>query len=115
MPQPQKENIAELLDKCVLLNTYLSSYFLECKYINGFDIYYRIDCFEDKCKMYGYKFEPINNPYLQIKNSMFVNDLVLRNTEAGEKVQIERYSQYAEYNYIFTNLSKNLKKEANGK
>ena len=44
---PQKENIAELLDKCVLLNTYLSSYFLECEYISGFDIYYRVDCFDD--------------------------------------------------------------------
>ena len=112
---PQKEDSAELLDKCVLLNTYLSSYFMECGYINGFDIYYRIDCFEDKSKMYGCNFEPDNYAYSQTKNSMFVNDLVLRNTEAGEKVQIERYSQYAEYNYIFTNLSKNLKKEANGK
>lgn len=112
---PQKEDSAELLDKCVLLNTYLSSYFLECGYISGFDVYYRIDCFDDKSKMYSSKFESADNLYLQAKNSMFVNDLVLRNTEAGEKVQLERYSQYAEYNYIFTNLSKNLKKEANGK
>ena len=94
---------------------YLSSYFLECEYINGFDIYYRIDCFEDKAKMYGCNFEPDNYAYSQTKNSMFVNDLVLRNTEAGEKVQLERYSQYTEYNYIFANLAKNLKKEANGK
>ena len=111
----QKENIAELLDKCVLLNTYLFSYFLECEYINGFDIYYRIDCFEDKSKMYGYKLEPINNHYLQTKNSTFVNELVLINTDAGEKVQKQPYSEYTEYNYVFTNLSKNLKKEANGK
>jgi hypothetical protein len=112
---PQKEDIAELLDKCVLLNTYLSSYFLGCRHINGFDIYYRVVCFEDKSKMYGDNFEPDNYACSQTKNSMFVNDLVLRNTEAGEKVQLERYSPYAEYNYIFTNLSKNLKKEANGK
>ena len=112
---PQKENIAELLDKCVLLNTYLSSYFLECEYINGFDIYYRVDCFEDKSKMYGHNFEPVNYPYAQANNSMFVNELVLINTDAGEKAQIERYSEYAEYNYLFKNLSINLKKEANGK
>ena len=112
---PQKEDSAELLDKCVLLNTYLSSYFLECEYINGFDIYYRIDYFDDKSKMYSSKYELEDSCYLLSKNSLFVNDLVLRNTEAGEKVQLERYSQYAEYNYIFTNLSKNLKKEANGK
>ena len=112
---PQKEDSAELLDKCVLLNTYLSSYFLECGYINGFDIYYRIDCFEDKSKMYGYSFEPANYPYSQTKNTMFVNELVLINTDAGEKVEKQPYSEYTEYNYVFTNLSKNLIKEANGK
>ena len=112
---PQKENIAELLDKCVLLNTYLSSYFLECKYISGFDIYYRVVCFEDKSKMYGCNFEPDNYAYSQTKNSMFVNELVLINTDAGEKVEKQPYSKYTEYNYVFTNLSKNLKKEANGK
>ena len=112
---PQKENIAELLDKCVLLNTYLSSYFLECEYISGFDIYYRVDCFDDKSKMYGSNFESIDNLYLQPKNSMFVNELVLINTEAGEKVEKKPYTDYTEYNYVYTNLSKNLKKEASGK
>ena len=112
---PLKENTSALLDKCVLLNTYLSSYFLECEYINGFDIYYRIDSFDDKSKMYGSNFESVENRYIQAKNSMFVNELVLNNTDAGEKIQIEPYSEYAEYNYVFTNLSKNLKKEANGK
>lgn len=112
---PKKENISELLDKCVLLNTYLSSYFLECGCINGFDIYYRIDCFDDKSKMYGSNFELVDSLYSQPKNSMFVNELVLINTEAGEKVDKKPYLDYTEYNYVFTNLSKNLKKEANGK
>ena len=112
---PQKENIAELLDKCVLLNTYLSSYFLECEYISGFDIYYRIDYFEDKAKMYSSKLEPADSLHLQAKNALFVNDLVLINTDAGEKVEKQPYTEYVEYNYVFTNLSKNLKKEATGK
>ena len=112
---PQKENIAELLDKCVLLNTYLSSYFLECEYISGFDIYYRIDCFDEQSKMYGSNFESVDNLYQQTKNSMFVNELVLINTEAGEKVEKKPYTEYTEYNYVYTNLSKNLKKEASGK
>ena len=112
---PQKEDISELLDKCVLLNTYLSSYFLECGYISGFDIYYRVDCFDDKAKMYSSNFESVDNLLLQTKNSMFVNELVLINTDAGEKVEKKQYSQYTEYNYVFTNLSKNLKKEASGK
>ena len=43
----KKRTFSELLDKCVLLNTYFDfGIFLECEYINGFDIYYRIDCFE---------------------------------------------------------------------
>ena len=112
---PQKEDISELLDKCVLLNTYVSSYFLECGYISGFDIYYRVACFDDKAKMYSSNFESVDNLLLQTKNSMFVNELVLINSEAGEKVEKKQYSQYTEYNYVFTNLSKNLKKEASGK
>ena len=112
---PKRENMAELLDKCVLLNTYLSSYFLECGYISGFGIYYRIDYFDDKLKMYSSQSESANNSYLQAKNSMFVNELVLINTDAGEKVEKQPHSEYSEYNYVFTSLSKNLKKEANGK
>ena len=65
--------------------------------------------------MYGGKFEPVDSFYSQVKNSMFVNELVLINTDAGEKVEKQLYSEYTEYNYVFTNLSKNLKKEANGK
>jgi len=112
---PLKENMSALLDKCILLNTYLSSYFLKCKCIDGFDIYYRIDYFDDKSKMCKNDFSHAENRNSQAKNSMFVNDLVLINTEAGEKVEKKPYSDYTEYNYVFTNLSKNLKKEADGK
>lgn len=112
---PLQDDMSALLDKCILLNTYLSSYFLECEYIKGFDIYYRIDYFDDKSKMYGNNFESTNSLSSRAYNSMFVNELVLINTEAGEKVEKKPYSDYTEYNYVFTNLSKNLKKEANGK
>ena len=112
---PQRGNMAELLDKCVLLNTYLSSYFLECAYISGFNIFYRIDYFEDRAKMYGIKLEPADSLFFQPKNSLFVNDLVLINTRAGEKVEKQPHSEYTEYNYVFTKLSENLKKEASGK
>ena len=62
--------------------------------------------FDDKLKMYSSQSESANNSYLQAKNSMFVNELVLINTDAGEKVEKQPYSDYTEYNYIFTNLSK---------
>lgn len=112
---PLKADSSALLDKCVLLNTYLSAYFSECEYIGGFDIYYREDCFEDKTAMYRGNIDIRNACIASLHNSMFVNDLVLYNTEAGDKVEGNSYSEYTEYNYVFTNLSKNLKKEANGK
>ena len=112
---PLKEDSNALLDKCVLLNTYLSAYFLKCEYIDGFDIYYRLDCFEDKTAMYSGNIDFRNAYSASLHNSIFVNDLVLNNTVAGDKVEGNSYAEYIEYNYVFTNLSKNLKKEANGK
>ena len=48
-------------------------------------------------------------------NTLFVNELVLDNTEAGKKVEKNRNAEYTEYNYIYTQLSENLKKEVSGK
>lgn len=110
-----KDDSNALLDKCVLLNTYLSAYFLECEYIGRFDIYYREDYFEDKAEIYRENIDFRNAYSASLHNSMFVNGLVLDNTEAGDKVESNSRSEYTEYNYVFTTLSKNLKKEANGK
>lgn len=120
---PLKDDMSELLDQCVLLNTYLSSYFLECGYINGFEIYYRVDYFADKTQMFGQNCDFAAECASALKNTMFVNELVLENTEAGEKAErVCDYSTilgkkciYAKYNFVFTRLSENLIKEANGK
>lgn len=124
---PLKDDISELLDKCVLLNTYLSKYFVSCEYIDGFDIYYRADCFEDKFSMYkeltNINYTNMNysaSTYLmysqqRYQNSLFVNGLVLENTEAGDKVTRQANFEYTEYNFVFTKLSENLNKEASGK
>lgn len=45
---PLKDDIAELLDKCIVLNTYLGYYFLPMEYISGYDIIFRTDYFEQK-------------------------------------------------------------------
>ncbi len=113
-----KSDMAELLDKCVLLNTYLSSYFLECGYVEGFDIYYRVDCVERTVVPNVPDSQGLDHiHFTQSHNSLYVSDLVLVNTEAGQKVQRTPYPspEYTEYNYIFTNLQKNLIKEASGK
>ena len=110
---PSKSDTSELLDKCVLLNTYLSAYFMECGYIKGFDIYYRGDYFDSKAELFRTEIKDPGNGYYSRHNSMFVNELVLINTDAGEKVQ-KSFSEYTEYDYVFTKLKDNLLKEANG-
>lgn len=57
----------------------------------------------------------ILNSQTRCENTLFVNGLVLENTEAGEKVERECNSEYTEYNFIYTKLSENLKKEVSGK
>ncbi len=122
---PLKDDTEELLDKCVLLNTYLSKYFEPCKYVEGFDIYYRVDFYANAQEMYikhtdevfkkrGRKqlvFSPVYKPY---KNSLFVNDIVLENTHISEKVK-QTNDEYTEYNFVYTKLAENLNREAIGK
>ena len=95
---PLKDDISELLDKCILLNTYLGKYFVPGGYITTF---------------HGV----ILNLHSQLSgsNTLFVNGIVLDSTEAGKKVEKNRNAEYTEYNYIYTQLSENLKKEASGK
>ena len=114
---PRKGDVAGLLDKCVLLNTYLDGYFEPRGYVKGFDIYFRIDAFDDNFSMYE-NLDVVNSDAVSRENyhnSLFVNDLVLENTEAGDKVTRKANSEYTEYNFVFTKLSENLKREVNGK
>lgn len=129
---PFKEDISSLLDKCILLNTYLGHYFLPLSCINGYEIFYRADYFKEKKEMY------IESQYIDfanikgtIDNTLYINNSVIRNTDANKTLN-EKYpsapffsfrgqimsdikENYQEYNYVFTNLSKNLNKEVNGK
>ena len=115
---PKKSEIEELLDKCVLLNTYLSGYFLECKYILGYDIYYRVDCFGDKLELLNS--QPTKETNLghvfsrRYDNTLFINEFVRISTEAENKAGKNLNSGYTEYDYIFKKLKENLIKEANG-
>ena len=96
---PLKAEISELLDKCVLLNTYFSGYFEPCGYVEAFDIYFRVDAFDDNFSMYE-ELDVINSDEISCDdyyNSLFVNGNVLENTEAGEKVSLQSNCEYAEY------------------
>ena len=125
---PLKDDTSELLDKCVLLNTYFADFFLPHKYVESFEIYFRLDCFNNDFSMYR-KLDGINSHDIDFRiamrsrrrlgprydNTLLVNGNVLENTEAGQKVKRQDNSEYTEYNFVFTKLSENLKKEASGK
>ena len=111
---PLREDISELLDKCILLNTYLKNYFLPMQYISGYDIIFRADYYEKKEERYirsqRIDFREIENA--NFDNALFINNMVWNNSEAKEKRQFSS-SSYQEYDYVYTELTKNLEKEVN--
>ncbi len=117
---PYKEQINELMDKCIILNTYLKNYFIEQKLVSNYDIIFRLDNFKEKQEMY-IEDQRINNDIINPRrllicgsnctNSLYINDLVVINTDANKKIKCGN-NEYYEYNIIYTNLENNLKKEA---
>lgn len=115
---PLKEDNAKLLDKCIVLNTYIKGYFIPMGYVKNYDICYQVNCFEDKQDMYleaqKINFDNMNG---NLDNALFINELVYINTEAKDREPNLDFSyyNYQKYDYTFTKLSKNLEKEVSGK
>ena len=117
---PRREDISTLLDKCVLLNTYLSHYFLDSGYISDYDIRFQVNHYKEKEDMYlmDQKLDPMrtnsNGAYSlgndSFKNTLLINNLVIVNTEAGYKVEEDPNNDWTIYNFIYTNLAKGLKR-----
>ena len=116
---PMKDDISALLDKCILLNTYLKDYFVPMSYVAKYDICYQVNHFEEKEDMYlSAQNINFNNKSSCLDNALFINGLVYINTEAKNRepnLDFQFYNKYNKYDYIYTNLSKNLEKEVNGK
>lgn len=123
---PLKEDINTLLDKCILLNTYISNYFVPLEYVGSYEIYYRVDSYQEKTEMYlkaqEIDFKEVLNSHYNIwscdkdlHDSLYINELVRINTKAQDDINPNNDNEYLEYNFVFTRLSKNLKKEVNGK
>lgn len=112
---PLQEDISKLLDKCILLNTYLKYYFEPMDYISKYDICYQINHFVDKEDMYlsakTINFDGFN---YSLDNALFIDELVYVNTEAIDREPNLSFlnNLYYRYDYTYTNLAKNLKKEA---
>lgn len=112
---PLREDTSEMLNKCVVLNTYLGSYFKEKDITSNYEIIFRVDNFKEKEEMYINDQEITNEIENaggnKFSNSLWINELVVINSEAKEKIECTN-KEYYEYNYVYTNLSENLKKEA---
>lgn len=113
---PLKEDNSKLLDKCILLNTYIKNYFIPMEYVDMYDIRYQVTYYKDKEDMYleaqKINFNNISGNY---DNALLINELVYINTEAKEKepdLSFDYYT-YQKYDYTFINLSNNLEKEVN--
>lgn len=110
-----KEYTENILDDCVLLNTYLKYYFLNKGYISSYSIInslYSYDYRIDECDF--------KEPEIQLpnpRNKLVINNLVRINTTA-EKENLSEYYRgnynddntiYWDYDYYFTKLAENLK------
>ncbi len=115
---PLMEDTVKLLDKCILLNTYLKCYFIPKKYIDKYDICYQLNYFKNKQNMYleaqKINFDDFN---ARLDNALFINDLVYINTNAKEREPKLDFNgcTYCNYDHVFPNLAKNLEKEVSGK
>lgn len=112
---PLKENIADLLDSCVLLNTYFGHYFVPTNVVSDYSIFYGVHTKRDKFECLSFVNKYTNNNY-----KLMINELVKINTEANDKLKSNDYigidasdCYVYPYNYIFTRLSENLKKSIN--
>lgn len=120
---PQKEDIADLLDRCILLNTYLGKYFLKQDIISGYQIFYgvhsdserknKLDCLVS-CNDYDRSYVS----YMRQSCSLVINELVKINTDAEQKLKEVRAigrdklsMAVYEYDYVYTRLAEDLEKQ----
>ena len=118
---PLKEDVNSLLDKCVLLNTYLSHYFQKNGYLDAYDIRYRLDYYPEKTKMYleaqniDLMKPNVNSWYgffdSDYRDTLLISNSVLCNIDAEREIEESSNGDWVMYNYIFTKLAKFLEKE----
>lgn len=117
---PLKADVQAVLDKCILLNTYMHNYFIPLEYVDKYDIFYRVNCYSNNREMYEHaqddvlKNECMSGMYCHVgstyTNMLYISNLVICNTDAKDEVEADRYTDYAQYDYRYTRLEKNLNK-----
>lgn len=121
---PTKDLIDNLLEKCVLLNTYLKYYFIPTKIIKDYSMKFQVDVFQNKDD-FLFNFNPNKLNYFQgyVYNASFnqakfkINNLVILNSTASKEFDTEKLqsNQYYDYDFIYPKLKDNLTKEVDRK
>lgn len=112
---PQKEDTADMIEKCVVLNTYLSHYFVPMDVVSAYNIFYGEHREDDR----QLSLTSHNDYDFNRRNSLYINDLVIdANEDAADDLNGEYNSGHDymgydvfEYNYVKTQLAKNLDKQ----
>lgn len=105
---PTKEDMEDLLNQCVALNTY-ADLFRE-KYYYSIKIFCGAKCYasetESALKIKGDVID--NSPYLS--ENLAISELIRLNTSAGNEIEQQHGKDYYSYNMVFTKLQKDLEK-----
>lgn len=110
---PLKEDTGNILDKTILLNTYLSGYYLPKNQISNYNIYFGVYSFNNRNEAFTFN---VSNSLGYNQKRMVINELAKINTEANEKlkgispIRISYDDKFYEYNYIYAKLQENLRK-----
>lgn len=119
---PLQSDIQQMLDNCILLNTYLSKYFVLKDIIDAYSIFFGVHSFSDKLRtltfnnVNDYTQNLINNG---CHNGFLVNENVVHNTDLKKEQNLKIFTIDNHYfngkiyccNFLFTKLANNLIKE----
>lgn len=114
---PAREENQKLLDKCVVLNTYLQKYFLPLGLVDAYEVFYRLDYYPDKQEMYVKSHSMNFNNYVSLENRegyfncLLVNSNVINCTDAGKSIKDNPEADFVAYDAVLTTLAEALEKE----
>lgn len=112
---PQKEDTADMIEKCIVLNTYFSHYFVPMEEVSSYNIFYGEHREENRqsslTSQNGYYFRGVNSLYLN-KVVIDSNETAAKDLDGESAIgQDDMGYDVFKYNYIKTQLSKNLDRQ----
>ncbi len=107
---PAKEDAQNLLDDCVILNTY-NSYFVRKKMFKNIQIACGMKCYDNRFEMALRCKADIVDKKEQFIDLLMIDELVKTNTKAEKELKgVFSQNGFYRYNFIFTKLDEDLEK-----